>query len=330
MSDRNLIIICQAPADVQYVVNMYNDNSARCNSIFVINVFNVFLFLKSLDLDVEIYYIPYKLHSFKNLVDIMKERKRLNSLWSQYKIYFSNSDIYFFSRFEDWITGYFLNRISVNCSNTIYYYNHYDNPDLYTKQKVSVANRIRLLFLKFITGVTFKGEIAEMFPEYSLPKNNCQCIIANINNKVSDKFCYKLTGRKNCLLFLSGAGEKLYIYTSYIKVVVDVVDKLYLMGYDVYLKPNPRVGLHKELRGVKVNIIPEYIPSEFIDTKHITLCLGFDSTALVGFAKNNIQTFSLLPMLNFISKEQYAIMEKYLLRMSGDKICFAVNLDFIK
>lgn len=92
MSDRNLIIICQAPADVQYVVNMYNDNSARCNSIFVINVFNVFLFLKSLDLDVEIYYIPYKLHSFKNLVDIMKERKRLNSLWSQYKIYFSNSD----------------------------------------------------------------------------------------------------------------------------------------------------------------------------------------------------------------------------------------------
>lgn len=73
---RKIVIICQAPADVQYLIDLYRRKQLRCDSIFVINVYNVFLFLQSLKLDdVRLYFIPYKLFSCKNVVNVIKERR---------------------------------------------------------------------------------------------------------------------------------------------------------------------------------------------------------------------------------------------------------------
>lgn len=132
------------------------------------------------------------------------------------------------------------------------------------------------------------------------------------------------------MLFLSAADDMtLFTYKSYILTVKKIVRELQTKSYNVFIKAHPRVGIQKELVDiVGVNIIPEYIPSEFIDTQEYELCLGFESTSLVGFSNNEIKTYSLLLLLDIISEKRCRFMMQYLTTMSGGKIRFISSTDF--
>lgn len=325
---KNLVIICQAPADVQYAIDIYKKNIARGATIIVINVLNVFLFFNSLNLEnTKIYFIPYKLLTYKNVISLIKERRRLRKLWNEYRTFFVNSDVYFFSVFEDWITAYLLDKAGENSNNSIYYCNHYDNSSIYIRKKVSLGNWVRLTFLKYLTGVSFRGNISEKFPEYCVPEN-CESIIPHHDH--NKEFCYKVKEGKNCILFLSAPDGQLYTNDSYINTVLMVLDELRSASYIIYIKAHPRVGIQNELTEIDANIIPEYIPSEFIDATSFTLCLGFESTSLASFAYDGVKTYSLLPLLQIMHKEQFNVIKEYLHKMSKCKIAFVSDLNFIR
>jgi len=81
-NENKIIIFCQAPAYVPYVLSLYEKHKKeKLIFIYVINVENVFKFIQSLHLNIySLVFIPYILVNFKSIFKIIKETKRLNFL----------------------------------------------------------------------------------------------------------------------------------------------------------------------------------------------------------------------------------------------------------
>lgn len=327
VSSNPIILFCQAPADIPYLLTIYDKH--RWNkeiSIYVINVENMFRFMIELNLDVkQIIFIPYVLKSFKHISPIIEERTRINELVKEHFLPVSNAEVYFFSRFEDWLTSSFIATLAKHKSNGIRYVDHYDfSAAVFKKRSFNVKALILKGILWYITGLKFKVEILEKLPEFPIGEYNIETIPATLNSEIFSKYCYQVpisTKGAIVLFFVSPSIEALYEKGPYDELQFKIVSFLKKEGWTIAVKGHPRLGVPENIKSLVDILIPEHIPAEFIDGGNIDLCLGVVTNATVSFLKNtSVPTFSLLNLFEFKKEAMYEQYTTYLSQSSDNRI----------
>jgi len=328
---KEIIIFCQAPADVQYALSIYDKNKDFAEiSIFCVNVEGMYKFLSSLNLRLkQLVFIPYlKDFSIKNPIHILNEKKRLKGLYQKYFCNVEGNEIYFFSHFYDWVLFSILGRLNIN--NEIYLIDHLG----YTSNKFSLANisfeviLVRLLY-KYITGVFLNLYINNAclviglpFKKYNITKIP---ILKNLNT-IWRKYQFNLPIEGlSALLFESGKGDS-DIILNYKKSLLDLLKRFREENIRIFIKPHPRMGFSKFLEN-KGEMIPEYIPGEFLPINKFLGVFGITTAVIGKLARNNKNVFSLIDYFDFKNKSDKDYYKQYLLEQSGNKIIFVSNLD---
>jgi len=323
-----IIIFCQAPADIAYVLSLYElYQKEKEISIFVINVENVYKFIKSLNLKLSsLVFIPYTLKSLKNPLDIILQRKRIEGLKKKYFNSVIDSNVYYFSRFEDWLTASFLKSLSKK--NTIYYHDHYDfSSKLYSKQK----QNFKLTILKFIyfllTDVAFKVNIVEKLPEFNYKKYGIKKQVPVLDKNIFKKYGYEIKMEKLSqpivLLFISPCDPLIYESKTHDHIQFNIIKLFKDNNWKVAVKGHPRLGVPENISNLIDTQIPSYIPAEFLQLNNISFCSGIITAALAHFALNTeIKTYSLINLFQFKQDNLSNVYKDYLLRLSQNKIMF--------
>ena len=323
-----MIIFCQAPADIPYLLSMYEKHKdEEVISIVVINVENIFKFIKSLNLNLDsLVFIPYTLKSFKNPLHILRERKRIIKLNKKYFDSIADRNIYFFSRFEDWLTSFFLKGLSKR--NKIYYLDHYDfSSELFIKRKLNFKLSVYRLIYYLLTGIDFKLEIIEKIPEFNYDKYKIERRVPEINNEVFQKYKYEIDilqkTKPIVLFFVMPCEPSIYDREKHDEIQLKIVESFKSNNWIVAVKGHPRSGVPENIMNVVDFEIPSYIPAEFLQLKDVKMCVGVITAALAHFASNTeIKTYSLLNLFQFRDSNSLNVYKDYLLNLSQNKIIF--------
>lgn len=339
MESKNIVIFCQAPADIPFVLTLYEQyKEVNKVSIFVINVEGMFQFLSNLKLDLELLvFIPYKILNIKQVWLINSERIRISNIWDKYFSNIQNGIVYFFSRFEDWLTGSFIHKFSKKNKIKIIYLDHYDDSaNLFFNQKnIPVKSRIYLSILYILTGVNFKARIMEKLPEFPVNKYPIIKQTGIINKKVFAKYSFHFTlpnkNKSNVLFFVSPCDVTIFNPIYYNDTLKEFIILLKNIGFNIIVKGHPRIGIPQTICEIADLEIPSYIPAEFIDMQNIRMCIGLDTTAICHFAKNDIlPTYSIIKLFPSANNKMLEILVKYLKQQSDNKILFFENQEQIK
>jgi len=322
-------MFCQSPSDVKYLLSIYNKYKGSQISIFVINVRSVYDFLVSLNLNVlELEFIRYNLVNFKNPFSIIREKIRIKKLKTYYFKNYNNVSVFFFSRFEDWLTASFILYFESR-SESIFYLNHYDdaisNSNIVVSE-IRCSRKILGFILKYITGVNFLMTRVFRYPEF--PVNYYKIIEQkptvdlSVFKQYSVNFKFEKVFKKKVLFFISPPDQLMYDIDHYNELSMDIINILINRNFKVFIKGHPRVGLpiflqNSNLYELGIEVLPQGIPGEFIDFSSFDLCLGIDTTILPSLAEKQI--VDVLCLINlFRSKENGFLDEikEYLLFLS--------------
>lgn len=303
----SVIIFCQAPADIPYFLTLYEKfNGKKKIYLYIINVKNNFKFIKSLNLNLtSIIFIPYTHPSIKNPISLFKERKRINKINQRNFNHIKNVEVYFFSIYEDWLTSAFISALSRN--NNVYYLNCYDTfaSSIYVKKQISLNVFCLKIIYFFLTGINFRMSIKEKLPEFPFYKFGIKEISQSINIHLYKKYNYKLKVPQNALaalILVNPCEKEIFSESTYNKTLLTTIKLLKESGWFIIVKGHPRLGTPKNINNLIDFEIPQYIPSEFINSANsIKLCLGIVTSALIHFAKNtDIPTYSLANIFEFV------------------------------
>ena len=339
LSGQKILLFCQAPADIPYILTLYEFYERQSSiSIFVINVEGMFKFLYDLQLDLEqLVFIPYQLVNLKRIDLLYSERKRIKLLWKEHFSNIHNGKVYFFSRFEDWLTAAFIHRLARNGENIITYAGHNDYVALLfpVQDKVSLKLKIYLFILKYLTNVSFSARRRDRLPEFQIDRYAILKTKLEVDKQVFVKYAYSidiLDKNASNLLFLISSGEPtVYAPLYYIDTIKSVISLFQIMGFKIFVKGHPRTGLPETVRNMTEFEIPSYVPGEFIDACNFKICLGIDTTALCYFSINKIlPTYSVIKLFSYVDNSFSDIFIKYLKQQSDNEMLFINNFEELK
>ena len=328
-----IIILCQAPADIPYVLILYEKyRENHPISIYIINIEGMYLFLKGLNLSVEdLTLISNKPTSFKNLISILSARNRINQIWNDYFSNYNSGLVFFFSRFEDHITSSIIHRFSKSPTINIEYISHYDDSDYFPKIKFkSLKIRILLLIYRFITNVKFEAKMIGRYPEFPVNNYTIKKTKLSFNLDLVSKYEYKIKLPNNqnpyVLIFISPCECTIFDSYKYDDELLKLILRIKQLGFTIVVKGHPRMELPS---CIKPNInfeIPSYIPAEFLQTCDFRMCIGLNTNAICHFAKNKIlPTYSVMRMFKPSDKSLFEVNIKFLEKQSNGEILFINN-----
>jgi len=329
--DNEIIIFCQAPADVQYTLDIYDKNKHRAKvSIFCINVKASYKFLKSLNLVLKkLIFIPYSLKfGPRNPLSIYNEKIRLAKLYKKYFDTIAENDIYFFSHLYDWVLYTFLGKIYRR--NKIFFIDHYGYiSGEYFKTKLSIKLMTQIIIYKYITGVIldYYSHNDQNILAFPIDQYNVKLLPVPIGlHKVWAKYRFNMSiDKKSILLFENGIGDSNQII-NYEQSLTAILKHFQTANVKVYIKPHPRLGYTKGFKR-NVHIIPNYVPGEFLPIEKFIGIYGIASAAIGNLANSKNNVFSLIDCFDFIKKVDKDFHKRYLDKLSNNKISYVKNID---
>lgn len=141
--------------------------------------------------------------------------------------------------------------------------------------------------------------------------------------QIIKKYTYKpnVVGIKNVVFFTEPYRNRFHDQNDYISMNIRIVNELHKKGYKVILKGHPRLGICEEIKQSVDDVIPNFIPSEFINYADFDFAIGFVSTALCGTA-GIIPTYSVLDMCLITDKHLADYWRSFINRNSNDSVIF--------
>ncbi|RHK91522.1 hypothetical protein DW042_19890 [Bacteroides xylanisolvens] len=308
--DRSLIIFFQAPADLPYVLKLYEENvGKRLIHIYVINVENNYKFITKLNLKVDsITFIPYLNYSVKRIFSCIKAFIQIRGIYKKYFLKIHNADIYFFSIITDWMTSFFVVNLTKDITNIVLYADHYDHIELRKKvKKLTFKQWVNSTLALFISTIPYDYHYEREENIYSFPYqlyNIKKTVAQSINNfgRYSFNIDCVMNGKYNILFLVNPWGyEGLQIADRECTEVMQLIKKLQSLGANIIIKGHPRMGLNQRVRDIADFVIPEYIPSQFINVNNINLVIGVETTGLFHYIDySDIPVFSIVKLLNSV------------------------------
>ena len=275
---KKLILISQSPADLRYVIDLYEEFKEHKEiKIVVITVINNFNFLKTLDLKADIKFVP--LVGKGNILRLLFFFINLRSIYKNLFSKCEGESVYFFSNTMDYVTAYFVKKLSER--NAVYFIDIYkiEGPDV-----TGIIIKIITFILKLTLGINIRflrhytGDICY---QYNSEKDNIISKERRITSKLKACYQYRALGntKRRKLVFFEGNGVLNKYYVNYEKNLRDCIETLSLK-YEIFIKPHPRVGFSQFLIDCNVEILPPHIPAEFISLSDFDVVLGIETVAI--------------------------------------------------
>ena len=325
---KKIIIFCQAPLDLIYVLWLYEKNKATSTiCIYVVGVQANYEFLLSLGLTgCNIQFVP--LLSFKNPISIIKTRYRLRAIYQNDFSHVSDASVFFFSNYCDYATMYFVNKLHPN--NKVIFIDHYDIRSQ-KRSRVSFLNWLKQNIIKFVSGLDCYFSLEKYFVTFNADAFEKSRIRVWDDRCLLEKYLVRVEvgGKKSAIIFDDNdqAGNQ---YPNYVSLVSDVVKFLVGNGYVVFVKPHPRVGCSKVFYELPVTVLGQSYPAEFLDASQFAIVLGGTTLALTKFChEKSGGVFSYLELIEFKKQNEKDECRKYLQRMTDGKIKFIHDISEI-
>lgn len=316
------IIFCQANADLLYTIDLIGKHKNVI--VYVINVKGIYEFLVSLKIkNIKTKFIPYFKFSFFNPKSIYDTRNSLNDLWKNEFSKYKNCDVFFFSTSYDWLTASCVKRLSLQ--NKVTYYNHYDHlTSSIGYNSFSLKRELKKLIFLFITETDFITNSKVNFPKFNYSKY--KIILHNILKKpdINKDYLYKVKGGDiNKALLLIDPGEIKNLENSSKLFLISIIKNLKIKKISVFLKGHPRLGEPKIFKSIVNYIIPNNIPSEFINYNCFDFVFGLTSASLCYPAQKQLcNVYSLNNIVSYKDPFLQKKLKDYINEYSGNKIIF--------
>jgi len=328
---KEIIIFCQAPADVQYTLDIYDKNKHRAKvSIYCINVKASYKFLKSLNLVLnQLVFIPYSLEfSLNKPQTIYSEKKRLAKLYKKHFDTITGYDIYFFSHLYDWLLYSILGKLKFK--NNILLIDHYRyTKSIYTKPILSIKALYYILLYKFVTDVYLVPNLHQNKLILSFPLARHKVIKAQLPGslkRIWEKYKHEMNiEEKSVLLFESGTEDSSLVI-NYEQTYINILEQLREANIKIYIKPHPRLGYTNRFKQY-AEIIPSYVPGEFLPVSKFRGVLGVGTAAISNLANLNSNVYSLLNCFSFKNKYIQKNIREYLIVRSNNSINFINDIN---
>ena len=231
---KKILIFCQAPADIKYVLTIYerNINNAEI-SIFTVNVQGMYEFINSLGLNLkQLEHVSSSKFKLKNPISIIKTKIYLTRKYKQYFANKSNLYIYYFSNLFDYITFSLLKEMYKN--NKIFFINHYDDRIInrYSPARKNLLNFFRKLIYYYYVNVWFDLYCLEKSLMIRFPYNKFKIKEQKENileKNICEQFSIKLKGaNKKKILFIERDYKKNDVFIDYEKSTVEIIITIYI------------------------------------------------------------------------------------------------------
>ena len=230
-------------------------------------------------------------------------RKKTTKLLINKGILSNNTIVYFTSIYDDPVTiGYLGVLIRNHCR--ICYLNHYDDSqNIVPLNKYSISECCKLMLYYFFTGVPLSYySMSNRWNVLRFPKEkyNIEEIKSKIDINICNKYSYSigLPSKKTVLFFSQPNREKSLISDEeYNQIHFDVVEKLKALKYYIVIKGHPMLGICPINESQADLILPNKLPSELLNYKHVESCYGFMTIALATTAKLGVKTYTILPLM---------------------------------
>lgn len=332
----NKIIIIQASADLQHALFLYDQYKNENIKICVINVKSIHDYLLQLSLvNVTLVFYPYIEFKIKNPLTYIAARKKMQKIWHRDFKTDTVDNVYFFSRFYDWFTASLIVNFLKQGGSRIFYYDHYDDKSV--KNDVLIDNvsiegvklKLRALIHSYIAKAKMEAHHQIRNLEFAFKKYDIKKIIPSNDIIVNEDYLYQLNVKtqKGILFFLSPGEIEMLDDRSKI-ILKKIINSLKKEGCFLMLKGHPRLGNPTEFVPFFDQIIPETIPSEFIDYNGILKTVGIISTALnFATSKPKVEVISLINVLPFKEENKKQFYLNYLKELSRNKISFVNSVD---
>ncbi len=334
MQNDNLILFFQAPANLPYLLKQYEENVGKKNIyIFVMNVENDYKFIKSLNLKVkEISFISAEWLVPRYRRTWLTQRKRVRKVYQQHIKWIRNASIYFYSAVSDWMTFYFVKKLSKNRTNEVIYADHYDMLEKRREMRpLGKAEKLERLMYWFVTGIWMDFNFNQFMYAMPYQRYNIRKVVAEEIHSTKDYQYFPNTdsSRKN-ILYLSNpwSADGHQAKEAAALETIQFIEHLKKMGFKFIIKGHPRLLLDERFAKAADEVIPPYILSEFINVDKIDVILCVESSAAHYFTEfTNKPVYSLIYLYQSASQESKDYYAQYLRDLTHGKIKFLESLD---
>ena len=147
---KDMVLFSQAPADMQYVLYLYAKyKDSHKIKIVVVSVQNNYKFYQSLDLEATVEFVP--LISQSHIVKFLLHSLRIRQIYRKIFASMQNSEIYFFAKNYDYVTAFFIEKLTKN--NNIYFYDIYHIDGIEVN---SISTNLKKILSKLLFGINIK------------------------------------------------------------------------------------------------------------------------------------------------------------------------------
>lgn len=331
---KEIVIFCQAPADAQYALSIYDTyRSEGTFHFFVINVEGIYTFLTGLKLkNAYIEFIPYPNLNIKNPKSILKVRQYIKNNIKQHFQGLTNCEIYYFSNKYDWLVFAFIAHLAKR--NKVFCYDHYAKSIPYKKRNLLSAKQLVILIYFYLTQVVFHYEWISGRGVISFNPDRYRVVEREIHvsKEIFTKYAYNVEDSplQNSILFFDSNSSNADGIENYEETLRSIINFFMEKGFTLYIKPHPRLGYSKFLDEYDIAILPAYIPGEFIAYSQFSAIVGITTVATAKIAiYSDVPIFSLIDLFMFKNDSEKEIYRRYLIDQSNQKIKFVHDVEEI-
>jgi hypothetical protein len=326
-----IIILCVAPTEVQYVLDLYERNVDKYPiSIYVINTYNNYQFLKSLDLKLKKLEYLCNSPTFRksSLVKIVKEYFHLKYIFRNHFSHYEKCEVYYFNHYTSWLSFSIVGRLSRY--NKCIFYDHFDVS--LSGKSVNLTQlkwKIKLSVYKIVSGIELGwSKVGEhimlefQYEKYQIWKQPAPVPHTDLYKKYSCKIKDVLP---NTILLFETAENYEVNFKSYRHDLTQILSYLIERGFKIHLKPHPRLESSGFLYPFIQQQLPSFIPGEFLSLSNYICVMGVSTRALANTSLS-IASISLLEIFEYTTEEQKSFLRKYLNEQSNNRILFPKSL----
>ena len=335
MKDRNrpIIIFCQAPADLPYVLALYEENlGKRPISIYVLGVQGTFVQIKIYGLEVDLLdFLPYptKRSLLRKPFRVLRVRREVRAYQRRFEKY-QDYDVYYSSNEWDWFLFSLLPIL--HNRNQLFIYDHYGTTHERLPTRMRSKDYLMWAVFRYITGtdlIIFR-RFSTSVAYFPYRRYDVQVVEINPSSEILAKYAYQVSHipERSILLYEHDMADE-PTFVQYEDTTVTLIERLHSEGFKVFVKPHPRVGHSHFLDSCGVTILPKYISGELLPVERFIAVLGIWTTSIakIALSERDTRAISILDLYTPINPLDMPVMRAYLIKQSGGKVYFANNID---
>lgn len=319
-TDSKVVIFSQAPADIRHVLYLYEGlRSGASILIVVVNARSNYEYLRSLNLAAAIDFVP--LVSPKNVLAFLALRVRLESFWRKNFLDLERAQVYFFARNFDYVTPFFVERLS--SQNQIYYTELYHTDGL---DATGVRCLLSKAFFRIFLGIKIRFFLGSGHPVYQyLMPTNVLFRSSDIELQLVSSYYHRPKIKKDrSLLLFESNGELQEWYESYQEDLEKIINDL-ISEFDIFIKPHPRLGCSAFLYSMDVEVIDGSVPAEMLSLDCFECIMGIETTSLV--TADHPRKISIINLFRVRDESVRGYYKRYLDHLGAGKFSYVNDID---